>query len=242
MSGKRRHHGAAPPQWGPDVSLFLCGGNMAITKHANYKTMHSLRESGFTLQQIADLFSVSKERVRQILGNTGTMAAKVRKERYFDSVIGMRTAGYTIDEIVEETNLLESTIRDWCNGIVENQVPEGYRKCSRCGKVLFYDWKNFYGNTTVCIECTKRHQRRYNKSYVADPKKTNCRAATHRLLKAGKLTKGECQMKGADCRGRIEAHHYAGYDHPELVEWYCARHHRMIDGARWGRSNANGET
>jgi hypothetical protein len=51
------------------------------------------------------------------------------------------------------------------------------------------------------------------------------------LLRRGKITRGHCEQAGADCKGRIEAHH-DDYTKPLEVRWLCKRHHRQADAAR----------
>lgn len=45
---------------------------MPNTNHVHYNAMYKLRyEQGYTLQEISDMFSISRERIRQIIGNSG---------------------------------------------------------------------------------------------------------------------------------------------------------------------------
>jgi hypothetical protein len=53
--------------------------------------------------------------------------------------------------------------------------------------------------------------------------KKNCREATHRLLKSGKLLKGNCEI----CSFKdVEAHH-DDYNDPFNVKWLCKKHHAL---------------
>src|SRR3954467_5752180 len=57
-----------------------------------------------------------------------------------------------------------------------------------------------------------------------DPYEQVARQAVSNALRDGRLTKGSCELAGASCRGRIEAHH-DDYDRPLEVRWLCKEHH-----------------
>lgn len=57
------------------------GANGGIPSHYRYSQMKSLVDTGETLQSVAQKFGISRERVRQIVGNVG-------KSRRFDGIIG----------------------------------------------------------------------------------------------------------------------------------------------------------
>lgn len=61
--------------------------------------------------------------------------------------------------------------------------------------------------------------------------KIQARAAINRLIKIGKLSRGECVFLGKDrgeCNGRIEAHHYLGYEDLTPIVWVCSKHHHQL--------------
>ena len=69
------------------------------------KEIERLRfEEGLTLQEIGDRFDISRERVRQVVGNTGWIANK-KRIAYVRSQIGK-----TNQELVKETGLSINTI------------------------------------------------------------------------------------------------------------------------------------
>lgn len=59
-------------------------------------------------------------------------------------------------------------------------------------------------------------------------------------IKCGKLTRGNCEMRGRECDGPIEGHH-DDYTKPLEVRWLCRKHHRIVDGHKFARpGNRNG--
>jgi hypothetical protein len=62
------------------------------------------------------------------------------------------------------------------------------------------------------------------------PDRVRTRQITSRMIANGELIPAPCEV-GIDCSGRVEVHH-PDYTRPELVRWFCVRHHRMLDGAR----------
>ena len=151
----------------------------------------------------------------------------------------LRSEGYTLQEIGYLYHVSKERVRQILGKAKKKDFlepdEEGYRRCARCKEYVAEEW--FYSEKcNVCIDCTKEKQKeimKANPEYKKGGKyydKASCRRKTHYLVKTGKLKKGECKMKSGECFGRIEAHHYAGYDHPELVEWYCNKHHREVEG------------
>lgn len=53
------------------------------------------------------------------------------------------------------------------------------------------------------------------------------RKKVYLAVKSGRLTRGECERSGPDCRGRIEGHH-DDYDRPLDVRWLCRHHHDEV--------------
>lgn len=55
------------------------------------------------------------------------------------------------------------------------------------------------------------------------PEKEAARLAVRNAVRAGRLTRGQCEH-GEGCDGRVEAHH-DDYSKPLDVRWLCSRHH-----------------
>jgi hypothetical protein len=60
-----------------------------------------------------------------------------------------------------------------------------------------------------------------------DPVKTRARALVNGAIRRGELVRGPCEV-GAECEGRIEAHH-EDYAAPLAVRWLCVKHHNEVD-------------
>lgn len=75
----------------------------------------------------------------------------------------------------------------------------------------------------------KKHQAEYLT-------RNNARAKLRRAIKAGKMRKSViCDdntqyISGISCKGRIQAHHYLGYEgeHWKDVRWVCTTHHAWL--------------
>lgn len=63
--------------------------------------------------------------------------------------------------------------------------------------------------------------RRANQDYLV---KHRARNAVYRAIKRGELVRQDCERRGDDCFGVIQAHH-ADYSKPLDVQWLCAGHH-----------------
>lgn len=206
-----------------------------------------MREEGKTLREIGEFFGVSRQRIDQLIGKTVDLKYKNLKE----TVINLRNSRKSMREIGDLTGVSFSLMKKlagdkWLKSCLE-PVPEGFKRCYGCKQNIPVE--NFYENSTRCIDCTKKHmhdyiiknkkkiRKYYRDQYKEDPNKTYARQAVKFALKQGKIIKGECQVKDKNCRGRIEAHHYLGYEkeHWLDIEWYCSYHHRHIDGLTWGK-------
>lgn len=154
-------------------------------------------------------------------------------------ILQLREIGYELREIAEMFGLSHQAI-SYRLGPVGRLIvyPLGFRRCYGCKKTL--PESNFYSpKTNRCIPCDKSHTKKYAKpeDYSATgkyAKQAKCRYLTSKMIKSGIILKEDCLLKSDDCRGRIEAHHHAGYNHPELVKFYCAKHHRVVDPPKWG--------
>ena len=66
---------------------------------------------------------------------------------------------------------------------------------------------------------------------AAHPGATAAHAAVARALRKGTLVRPrQCEACGS--RGRVVAHHHAGYSRPLSVEWICESCHRRHHGSR----------
>jgi hypothetical protein len=156
--------------------------------------LRTLRQNKKSLQEIGDIYGVSRERVRQLIGNTG----------YINNVI----------------------------------YPDGYRRCYRCKKTLkdsdFYEGKSV---KNFCKGCLLLNSRKWTKIYSYKFRKggvyyekSKARIYLNMAVKSGKVIKGGCII-GVGCHGRIEGHHYKGYDKKNQfdVQWLCSKHHHLAD-------------
>ena len=169
-----------------------------------------LRKSGKTLQEIGNIFGVTRERIRQI----------------FDEVGGMEKYNHTY--------------------LIDDLYPKGHKRCYCCKETLelrrFYKNKSgIRGHSNFCIKCQKIISRKYIEKYRKEYRKGGkyyqkvlARSAFNHALKKGKLKKGKCIFRDKRCKGRIEAHHYLGYEKKYYysVKWICRKHHRIVDRLR----------
>lgn len=175
----------------------------------DYDTIASLRRSGKTLQEIGNSFSVTRERIRQILLKYEGM------EKY------------------NHVSILP----------IEKKYPPNHKRCYKCRKILkfeeFYKDKNgIRGYANKCINCVKKDIRKYGGKYSKEYlkggkyyKKVKARIALNYAVKNGKIKKGNCEFLAESCKGRIEGHHYKGYEkkHYFDIKWLCKKHHRIVD-------------
>lgn len=209
--------------------------------------MRLLREQKYTLQYIGDKFGLTRERVRQIIGNTGYIRLqpfyrleelKAVQEYYLCTKKDVyKLYGLTLGEGYKRFEKSTRLIRDL-------RLKEGLVLCYGCHKLLtkshFYHKKNLKINGIRCKKCTKKYVLKYAKEYrkrrfELDPEgesqKQRARSKISYAIKKGKLKKGECALKNKYCHGRIEANHWHGYDekHALDVQWLCNFHHREVD-------------
>lgn len=159
------------------------------------KEMIILRRKGLTLEKIGKLYNICRERVRQIIGNTGTLVL----------------------------------------------YPDGYKRCYMCKKVLptthFYVMKN-ENNSHRCKACMKILSRKWSNIYHYKynkggkyHKNSLARVAVANAIKNKQIIKPSVCLINNECSGRIEAHHYLGYEREHWldIQWFCSKHHHMID-------------
>lgn len=77
-------------------------------KRRRMEMMRLRDEDGKTLQEIADLYTISRERVRQVIGNTGQVAAEMRFAKVEEIILG--TLNKTSKEITMTYGISEGLI------------------------------------------------------------------------------------------------------------------------------------
>jgi predicted transcriptional regulator len=73
------------------------GGVMAVNTDEQVTQMRAMREAGKTLQEIGSAFGVTRERIRQIIGNTG----QVREPKIADADVLEARQLYTQGEAIK---------------------------------------------------------------------------------------------------------------------------------------------
>lgn len=146
--------------------------------------MKRLRAKGFTLRQIGEEFCISRERVRQLIGNTGytTRYDIARKNR---EVIAEDVHFYkdmTQAQAARKYNVSESFIRKLIGP--RHKYLSGYelKQCYACGNIIHraYFGKNQTkkdGLNNVCKECNSSRSKKYYAD-VTRSKRRNQKAQT----------------------------------------------------------------
>lgn len=208
--------------------------------------MIELREQKWSLQKIGDKFGICRERVRQLIGNTGRFYKYFRIRRE-EAIAVKKYLRLTTTELAKLYYFPSPhTLNEYVGKLpyVRKYHP-GFRRCYVCFCTLPY--KKFSSRFAhVCKKCnTKRtyefqkrtgYRKNYEKQYSKGGKRyahTLARGAVHEAVKNGILKKDECKLKNKDCHGRIESHHYLGYaeKHRLDVWWVCQKHHQQIDNS-----------
>ena len=105
-----------------------------------------------------------------------------------------------------------------CNAIKENQQDQYCHQCRALMK------RERYAARKSDPEFMRCEREKAVKKFQVDEfarLKKNCREATHRLIKSGKLLKENCEV----CNEiEVEAHH-DNYNDPANVRWLCKKHH-----------------
>ncbi len=123
-----------------------------------------------TLQEIGDEFGISRERVRQIIGNTGRRNSKSDLHRDIEAL----RRGVFLDEkdipahIAKRYHLAETTVRKALGSRWRYLLGLGLRKCYRCGEIKpidqFGTTHGRYKEMTVagiCKECNSEQASYY---------------------------------------------------------------------------------
>jgi hypothetical protein len=104
--------------------------------------------------------------------------------------------------------------------LCSSEIARKYYK-NNFAKILERDRK--YGMT---LKSKKMRRKSAIKQYHLHREKNLIRLKTRNFIKTGKLIKKPCQICGDI---NVQAHHI-DYTKADLVEWYCPKHHRMIEG------------
>lgn len=99
-----------------------------------------------------------------------------------------------------------------------------------------YNCKDCHKKTTRSLTAYNyRHSKRgkeavraaTRRALVKFPEKWEARAKLRYAVKIGHIIKPDICEVNEDCSGRIEAHHYKGYegDHWKDIHWLCSKHH-----------------
>ena len=97
---------------------------MAITHDERRQDMINLRYVlGWTLQKIAERYGLSRERVRQIIGNSGHIAIKTT-DRLKDEEFLQQTANLTNEELAKMLGLSMNTVSQY-RGDIRHAIKEG---------------------------------------------------------------------------------------------------------------------
>ena len=84
-------------------------GNRSAEQTERICEMHKLRDNGATIQAIGDIYGISRERVRQLIGNTGYVAAAfIRDER---QRIVDNSKDLTTPELIQKLGIMARSVR-----------------------------------------------------------------------------------------------------------------------------------
>jgi predicted DNA-binding protein YlxM (UPF0122 family) len=123
-----------------------------------------------TLREIGEEFGISRERVRQIIGNTGRrgLGDRVREDAEM-----LRDAVYfeestTVDKIAKQYRVSKASVSKILGTRWKYLLSLGLRKCYRCHKIMSVDKfgaaSSRYKHMTVsgiCKECNNAGAKRY---------------------------------------------------------------------------------
>ncbi len=122
------------------------------------KEMMELRRGGTSLQMIGKMYDVSRQRVAQVIGNTG-YRSKVTEEMLL-WMTAMREHHMHFSAISKVIGLSCNTVEKYVKHIP--RIPEGYKWCGTCKKVWL---ATLYGNSRMCRSCNAKRQIDYLNSH-----------------------------------------------------------------------------
>lgn len=127
-----------------------------------------MRGSGLTLQEIGDRFDLSRERVRQIIGNTGRRVVTDYKR---DVILANLTT--PIQTLSEQTGISESVIRHYSKGFRRPLVEsDGCVHVGEAGEVWVNDHLNSLGFNSRLTRHRHNHYDLIVNGYKVDVKTT----------------------------------------------------------------------
>lgn len=159
-----------------------------------------------------------------------------------EELLNLRNSGKTLKEIALVYGVSHQRISQILGRVgILNPLVKGYQRCRQCKKD--YLKKDFYGEkANRCIQCTKLYIKKYTANYAKDYKKGGkyyphvlARKAVSKAIRTGQIIRGKCFMRSDECKGRLEANHYLGYEkeHWLDIQWLCHEHHRKVDKFGW---------
>lgn len=212
------------------------------------KQMLFLREQKWALQKIADKFDISRERVRQLIGNTGyvTNSPFYRKEELRQVQQYFSCSQMDVAELYYLTRHEIEYRQGKSVGFIRTlRKNNGFFKCYSCFRKLprlsFY--KGMKPLESIdglrCKNCTKKNVSKYvikrnrlKESTLIGKLRRRAYGKVNYAIKKGILTRPtQCEKYDKNCHGRIEANHWHGYDeeHALDVQWVCVYHHQELD-------------
>lgn len=113
--------------------------------HRHYAEMAKLAEKGWTLQRIGDRFELSRERVRQIIGNVGRERSSTAKKTIaenIDKIMSMWAQGRSMNSIARAVGVCSGSLtghlklQSQYRGFLVHGTRNGYLKwrcrCDQC--------------------------------------------------------------------------------------------------------------
>lgn len=106
--------------------------------------------------------------------------------------------------------------------------------CKKCHNIgaSYRQKRRHYFQSKLGKEAWNRASKKALEKY---PEKWKARALLREAVRKGKIIKPKyCEkiiLSSTLCKGRIEAHHYLGYEgeHWKDVQWLCVKHHKEAD-------------